>query len=214
LGALEGQRLLFQPHTSAGRLPTQDGYRCVVDDILTRPDLLGVLGGGAAYPNRQVRAALRSPLGVKGKSAILELSRVAAHSMAAATNCLALVTVLLTGTITAAQLYYSGLAGLLSQPEFTQPCGPEHFMRLLQMLDNERSVLGLLDELSASGAAGQVAVYIGRENSCDGLDEVSVVTGRYRAGIVALIGPTRMPYREAITTVATAAHTLDELLKE
>jgi heat-inducible transcriptional repressor len=37
MGALEQQGLLTQPHTSAGRIPSQQGYRLYVDELLPAP---------------------------------------------------------------------------------------------------------------------------------------------------------------------------------
>ena len=37
MGALEQQGLLVQPHTSAGRIPSQRGYRLYVDSLLPPP---------------------------------------------------------------------------------------------------------------------------------------------------------------------------------
>lgn len=38
LAALEAQGLLTHPHTSAGRLPTEDGYRYYANELLTEPE--------------------------------------------------------------------------------------------------------------------------------------------------------------------------------
>jgi heat-inducible transcriptional repressor len=37
MGALEQRGLLTQPHTSAGRIPSQQGYRIYVDQLLPEP---------------------------------------------------------------------------------------------------------------------------------------------------------------------------------
>src|SRR6266513_4311389 len=38
LGELELLGLLMHPHTSAGRVPTEHGYRLYVDELLSRPE--------------------------------------------------------------------------------------------------------------------------------------------------------------------------------
>src|SRR6201994_4212904 len=38
LAELERLGLLTHPHTSAGRVPTESGYRVYVDELLTRPE--------------------------------------------------------------------------------------------------------------------------------------------------------------------------------
>ena len=39
MASLESQGLLFQPHTSAGRVPSQQGYRYYIDNLMTRSPL-------------------------------------------------------------------------------------------------------------------------------------------------------------------------------
>src|ERR671939_994850 len=60
LAELERLGLLTHPHTSAGRVPTEDGYRLFVTGLLDRleprpaavpPDLAGSAAGGAAPPH-------------------------------------------------------------------------------------------------------------------------------------------------------------------
>ena len=48
MGVLEQQGLLVQPHTSAGRVPSQQGYRLFVDDLLPAP------GAGALQLEREL----------------------------------------------------------------------------------------------------------------------------------------------------------------
>src|SRR5687768_18404584 len=38
LAALEAQGLLTHPHTTAGRLPTEEGYRYYANELLTEPE--------------------------------------------------------------------------------------------------------------------------------------------------------------------------------
>ncbi|MCX5932346.1 MAG: HrcA family transcriptional regulator [Cyanobacteria bacterium] len=48
MGALEQRGLLLQPHTSAGRIPSQQGYRLFVDELLPAP------GAGAVQLQREL----------------------------------------------------------------------------------------------------------------------------------------------------------------
>src|SRR4028119_2060968 len=41
MGVLEKAGLLYQPHTSAGRVPSDSGYRLYVDQLITPSDALG-----------------------------------------------------------------------------------------------------------------------------------------------------------------------------
>ena len=55
---------------------------------------------------------------------------------------------------------------------------------------------------------------IGSENKQDALSGVSVVTGRYgsgdNAGVVAVIGPTRLDYSKVIKAVQSAIQALND----
>jgi heat-inducible transcriptional repressor len=63
LGALEREGLLSQPHTSAGRIPTDAGYRCYADNLIEsapRPAPGPQIGTvGLAQARREVEDALR-----------------------------------------------------------------------------------------------------------------------------------------------------------
>jgi heat-inducible transcriptional repressor len=41
MGVLEKAGFLYQPHTSAGRIPSDSGYRLYVDQLITPSDALG-----------------------------------------------------------------------------------------------------------------------------------------------------------------------------
>ena len=249
LGALETQELLFQPYTSAGRLPTQAGYRRVVDDILQRPALSRLAHSAQAnYPNPELHLALRKFSALGSSLLLAELFRAVVMHLAAATNNLALMSVprasaygsTVAGSRTDKHLYYNGLANLLRQPEFLKPSfataartgselpsvvkstadsvdglnsndgRQESFACLVGMLENEARLIEVLEICSHDN---RVLVSIGDENCDLGLSDLSLITSRYRGGVVAVIGPTRMNYREAISAVSTAAHTLDDILE-
>jgi transcriptional regulator of heat shock response len=78
------------------------------------------------------------------------------------------------------------------------------------MLEHETEMSEVLEMCSLDK---RVIVSIGEESKASGLNEISMVTARYKGGTVAIIGPLRMNYREAISAVSTAAHTLDDILE-
>jgi len=225
LGALEDRDLLYQPHTSAGRLPTQAGYRRVVDDILSLPSLSIGDNASAAYPHQELHRTLRSPCNYGNSLLFAEFFKTVAMNLSAVTNSLALLSVVLSPrtnfgsamhdapdaglVMNQPQLYYNGLANLLSQPEFLAPGSQEGFAHLVRMLENENE---LIEVLETSTDDRRVTVSIGKENVTSGLSRLSLVACRYRIGVIAVVGPTRMKYRDAISAVSTAAHVLDDVL--
>ncbi|MDR1412854.1 MAG: DeoR family transcriptional regulator [Actinomycetes bacterium] len=226
LHALEEDCLLRRPHTSAGRLPTDGGYRRVVDDFLAHPDLLGA---GPLYPDESLAGKLGMSVltsGARGNSSTFpfptaytpsgnldELLRRTSAALSAYANCLAIAVAPTPLSARVTRLCYTGLAELFAQPEFSEP---QRYFRLMRVLDDETE---LNDLLMDSFCEGEVTVRIGHEMLDAGLDALSIVLCPYRTntdtrrGVVAVVGPTRMDYRRAIPAVTTAAWTLSEILR-
>jgi len=86
---------------------------------------------------------------------------------------------------------------------------------LFDALDRKRDLLGLFDQcLVADG----VQIYIGEESGYRVLDECSVVSAPYTvngevAGVLGVIGPTRMAYNRIIPLVAETARALSQGLQ-
>ena len=109
--------------------------------------------------------------------------------------------------------YFDGFHFILNQPEFSRTS------RLLDLMDliEHRSLLKAIfpQELGIY----EVQVIIGRENSTEAIHNCSVVISRYglleeAAGIIGIIGPTRMPYGRTISTVSYLSSVLGKLVAE
>lgn len=104
-----------------------------------------------------------------------------------------------------------GVAALLAQPELADPGVSRPLVALLE------DGLTMLKVLSDVMHTGGVAVRIGHENPVSALGSMSFVASPYggpdRTGVIGVIGPTRMDYPRAITTVKTVADTLTDVLK-
>lgn len=96
----------------------------------------------------------------------------------------------------------------MQQPEFQQT---QALMPVLQVLEDDTVLLKLLEQVQHSE---DTMVRIGHENGNELLAGVSVVASQYgrgdSEGIVAVIGPTRMDYKQVIQAVRVAKQTLDE----
>lgn len=102
-----------------------------------------------------------------------------------------------------------GMSGLMAQPEFSRS---QALVPLMQVLEDDAVLLHLL---SNAGPEDEIpSVFIGKENEESGLEGVSVVASRYGrgngAGIVAVIGPTRMDYSKVLQAVRAASKALRE----
>jgi transcriptional regulator of heat shock response len=192
--ALEELGFLNQPHTSAGRVPTDLGYRFYVDTLPRR----------AALPERQQRAidlffghVPGDPEEVVRGTAVL-LSRVTRYGAVAHPP-------------RSAHVIVGGAANIVSEEAFERR---ETVRRLLEALEEERGFLELLRSLVGEA---EVAVRIGRENPLVAMHEASLVVARYRGGgmlgAIAVIGPTRMHYRESISAVRAVARHLSRAIE-
>ncbi|MEM9216768.1 MAG: heat-inducible transcriptional repressor HrcA [Cyanobacteria bacterium P01_F01_bin.150] len=81
MGRLEKVGLLYQPHTSAGRIPSDSGYRTYVDQLLTPTDA----------PSRKIARRLSDGLSLAGIS-LEVLLKDAAHILSSLSGYIALVT--------------------------------------------------------------------------------------------------------------------------
>lgn len=81
MGVLEKAGLLYQPHTSAGRVPSDSGYRIYVDQLITPSDAL----------SRQVELALQKRLKLEDWT-LEALLQGAAQILASVSGCITLIT--------------------------------------------------------------------------------------------------------------------------
>jgi heat-inducible transcriptional repressor len=111
------------------------------------------------------------------------------------------------------ELYRDGLLAILKQPEYVEA---DHIRQLLGILESGP----LLEHILAEAApASGVQVIIGGEGRWDELADYSLVLARYggdedATGSLGVLGPLRMPYGRAVSTVRYVADVLTELLNQ
>ncbi len=111
------------------------------------------------------------------------------------------------------ELFVGGASRLLAEPRLQDVSSLRDLLTLLE----ERFLL--LRVLRAALGSGTVVVRIGSEHEASALQPFSVVAASYglpqrRLGTVSLVGPTRMDYQTAISTVRETALRLSELVGE
>jgi heat-inducible transcriptional repressor len=109
------------------------------------------------------------------------------------------------------QVHHDGLLEMLSQPEFEKV---SRVRALLEMLEDGTGLGPLIPQALAKDG---VQVVIGGEHGHDKMREYSVILSRYGyadevAGVVGLIGPTRMAYPRSISVVRYISSVMSELL--
>ncbi len=109
------------------------------------------------------------------------------------------------------RIYTDGTANILKQPEFQDV---RRAQPVLSALEQEDVVV----EILRPGAHGdRVRITIGRENSREEMKECSVITATYfredrPAGVIGIVGPTRMRYSKVVSLVSFLADSLGEAL--
>ena len=192
---LEDSGFIAQPHTSAGRAPTDKGYRYYIDSLMR----LRRLNDGTAQTIRhEYSEALKSLENVLERTS---------HLISTLTNYIGI-----TLFTQADKVYLDGASHILEQPEF------KDFKKLyviLKCLEEKRELLNLL---SNDPEDDHLTIHIGRENGPGYLNDCSIVTRGYRirgktSGRLGVIGPKRMVYEKVIPTVEFLADTVTEMLE-
>jgi heat-inducible transcriptional repressor len=109
-------------------------------------------------------------------------------------------------------LFSDGLLNVMAAPEFDRS---EKVRQVFAALEN-RVYLGSLVESVAR--AGSIQIFIGHENRPLEMQDVSLVLAPYgrighAIGVVGVLGPTRMPYAQAIASVEFVSGLMNELVE-
>lgn len=111
------------------------------------------------------------------------------------------------------EVYRDGLIHVFSEPEFEDP---ERLRQLVEILEHRSLLQSILARiLNANG----VQIIIGGEGPYEEIEDVSLVLSPYgirgrASGVLGIMGPTRMAYARAISTVRYVAHLMDSLISD
>jgi heat-inducible transcriptional repressor len=195
MAELERLGFITQPHTSAGRVPTDKGYRFYVNNLsetsastdLTAPErrserALAARVQDAGVPERAIRNAVDT---------LVELT----HNLGLATI--------------GNQLYMSGLSNLFGQPEFMHAGQVQQVARLLDNLE---------PWLREAAPNQPLSVYIGSENPIGRSAGCSLIISKFNSpysdrSYIGVLGPTRQSYRDVMNLVHRAGMALEDVLK-
>ncbi len=196
MAKLEEMGLIAQPHTSAGRVPTDAGYRFYVNSLneqhANEPQPL-LLDRSA----RAIEARVNNYGGDHADRAI----RSAVDSLVELTHNLGIATI-------GDELYMSGIGNLFSQPEFAQG---NHTQAVARLLDN------LEPWLREAAPNEPLNVYIGAENPIGKTSGASLIISRFRSpysdrSYIGVLGSTRQSYAKVMRLVRHAGAMLEEVL--
>ena len=189
---LEELGFIMQPHTSAGRAPTDKGYRFYVNQLTEQNEQPLELDRGARAIDARVSTHTN-----RADRAI----RSAVDSLVDLTHNLGLATI-------GDELYMNGIGNLFSQPEFLQG---NHVQGVARLLDN------LEPWLREAAPNEPLNVFIGSENPIGKSSNVSLIISRFRSPYsdrryIGVLGPTRQSYGRVMRLVRHAGAMLEEVL--
>jgi heat-inducible transcriptional repressor len=194
---LEKHGMIAQPHTSAGRIPTDRGYRFYVNLVNDNQDVAGIISNSQRNAERAISARVGS--GGLPQQTI----KNAVDTLVELTHNLGLATI-------GDQLYMSGLSNLLGQPEFMHTDSVQQVARLLDNLE---------PWLIETAPNEPISVYIGSENPIGRSAGCSLIISRFRSpysdrSYVGVLGPTRQSYKGVMSLVKRTGQLLEEALYE
>ena len=186
MAELERLGFITQPHTSAGRVPTDKGYRFYVNNLSQEKE--------TAEQRAERAIAARVQDGGLPEQAI----RNAVDTLVELTHNLGLATI-------GNQLYMSGLSNLFGQPEFIQKGQVQQVARLLDNLE---------PWLREAAPNRPLSVYIGSENPVGRTAGCSLIISRFHSpysdrSYIGVLGPTRQSYGRVMSLVQHASSALE-----
>ncbi len=193
MNELEQAGFLYQPHISAGRVPTDKGYRFFVDYITD-----GRLQKMQIEEQKQLQTEL-----LKLKTREKMLARTLAKLMSTFSNNLAIA-----GLLEDKSFFESGIKQLVSQPDFQNVDEICQVAEVIDYLDEN------IDQLSTKLSESKIDTFIGGENVFKGSTGCSIIISRCTLpeggdGIVAILGPKRMEYKRNISIVENVVKFLE-----
>lgn len=191
MAALEREGYITQPHTSAGRVPTNRAYRMLVNQMKEQEHVVK----RAQEDMLQIRKQYYLN---KTKEKLYDTVSI----LATATDNVSFATL-----PDKSQFFYIGISNILRKPEFmTQP---EKATKVIEILENE--LANILSELEINEEG---AIYIGEENILPEFKSCSLLALPYSHqgfdGVMGILGSTRMDYAYNIAALKAAVQLLSE----
>lgn len=174
---LEKEGLIFQPHTSAGRVPTDLGYRLYVEELEDQED-------ARKEAKLALEAAQKELQILKVKQKIHDLVALLAH----VTNVASFATVPDNN-----RTFYIGLSNIIRQPEFIADMS--RASQVIEVFEQNDRFMNILKNLDIDDS---VKFFIGKENLIPEIQSCTLIvtTIKYMGhkSIIGLLAPTRTNY--------------------
>jgi len=191
MGDLEEMGLLEQPHTSAGRVPSQLGYRYYVDSLMQKYSM-------TVDEIDQMRKSMELKV-----RELNDVVRQVSNIFSKLTN----MPIITLPEADKSEPFLEGRANILEFPEYNNI---EKAKTILRVFDDKAN---LSEALRVIPQSENVSVIIGDENKIPELRDCSLIVSRYKAGpnimgTIGIIGPTRMDYSKIVSQLEYFTHEL------
>ncbi len=174
---LEAEGLITHPYTSAGRIPTEKGYKAFLETIVPK-------GISDSY-RREINSARR-----KSKNRVDQVKLIAKAVAELSDNASVVA-------FSANDVYYTGLSNLFAKPEFARQNIVVDMSQVIDHLDEVMSCLPKLFNSNTGCFSGEVSIFLGRDNPF--ADSCGSVLIQSKQGMVfGILGPMRMDYEKNI----------------
>jgi heat-inducible transcriptional repressor len=190
MAELERMGLIHQPHTSAGRMPTDKGYRLYVNNL-----------SSLVAKNRGTETISKRVDSLKDKAE--DAVKIATDTLSELTGNMALSTI-------DENIYFHGYNQLFSQPEFLDNLHAQLAARFLDSIQDWLFGGSVIDDLN---------IFIGHENPVVNQSNLTMVLSRFNSpysqrNYIGIIGPTRQSYEKVIGLVDYAGKKLEEVINK
>jgi len=198
LAELEQEGYLTHPHTSAGRVPTQTGYRYYVDHFVNQIHLL-------EEEKRRIKAEYA--LETMKLEALLDKTSKVLSDMTQYTSIVSV-------DGWSHKLFCGGISFIPEYSDYTNINRDiENMKNILAVLDEKERLLEVINR----DLARKIDVLIGQELECSNIDGCSLVVSKYKSkkgtsGRIAILGPTRMNYNRVVSALDYFSGLMEEVL--
>jgi len=180
---------LYQPHTSAGRVPSDKGYRFFIDELM-KPFPLELCDSGL-IKNVLEKTEDDAETDVFNKELIKIIAQISKD-------------LVMMGSLRDNEVYYDGVLNLFQKPEFQETRRIRGIFEMVESFKNN------LEESwnDIENLVGDMRVFIGKENPFYKAEDYSIIISKFEfskekskkdLGILAILGPKRMRYNKNIS---------------
>jgi len=185
---------LYQPHTSAGRVPTDKGYRFFVDNLFEK-----------GFPKEKDIFKIEDLIEREIGDTVRFLQSLIKNLASFSSNSLAL------GYLFDEDLFWKeGWEDVLGEPEFKEAKVITDFADVIKHFEKE------IEDIEINSG---IKVYIGKENPFSKVKDFSIIISKCHfpndeKGVLAIAGPKRMAYDKNISLIKSLAEALAEAREE